>query len=410
MWLKRNGGWSSASGATFEGNPLPFTLTDNRYTVRFLILPFGPPNPVPGNDWFVENKQIMEAECTLLDNCAVLGTPGGPDKKKLDEHIADGTFTTGGDHQTHIRWQAEKYLFEKLEKDNSLIEPGTVYETFYNGRQNTAIDKLTGVKLSVGDLFKLDGATAAELSDLYNQRLAVLEALHLTDSLLLLAAEADIPALQAEKDALTLQLDSLSTVNRSLVNTIKDGRENQVQAIFDTNRQIVTSETYEENERLVNEIFLQTLAIGKEPEGTAITELEHIAVQCPYTGGPAVFRARSLLADRTELAFPDDMDCGAVTGERAVATDVGTVEKDSPVFSVFPNPTDNRFTVRVDKGAKVPRELRVMDVNGRLPLQQKMTEGQIEIDLQVGHLPRGIYLLQVYEEGKEVYSEKLILL
>ena len=75
------------------------------------------------------------------------------------------------------------------------------------------------------------------------------------------------------------------------------------------NSAIAVAEPFEDMEQRVNDIYLQTIASNVlELTNEQQFVLEFIANECPYTGGPAVFRARNMLMGYGEYIF-DDTAC-----------------------------------------------------------------------------------------------------
>ena len=107
------------------------------------------------------------------------------------------------------------------------------------------------------------------------------------------------------------------------------------------NAALMGSASYQVNEKLVNQIFLQTIAIGSlEFSETQIALLEGIAALCPLSDGEAVLRSRTML--QLVQGMPADYDDLSICGveERS--------EKNNPVAQsvrIYPNPANDALSI-----------------------------------------------------------------
>lgn len=80
------------------------------------------------------------------------------------------------------------------------------------------------------------------------------------------------------------------------------------------------------------------------------------------------------------------------------------LNREAPTFSslkIFPNPGQDRVVIRT--GEAVPFEVEVLDLQGKAVAPSQ--SGQQEIDLQLGHLPAGIYMLKVEARGQNSFHK-----
>ncbi|MBN8679720.1 MAG: T9SS type A sorting domain-containing protein [Chitinophagales bacterium] len=108
------------------------------------------------------------------------------------------------------------------------------------------------------------------------------------------------------------------------------------------NAALTGSASYQVNEKLVNQIFLQTVAVGNlEFSETQVATLEGIAALCPLSDGEAVLRARAVL--QLLQGAPADYDdlsiCGG--GERSIRKKMTGQSS----IRVYPNPANNFLSI-----------------------------------------------------------------
>lgn len=113
-------------------------------------------------------------------------------------------------------------------------------------------------------------------------------------------------------------------------------------------------------------------------------------------GGHVPYTSSALYMDTTLNYLRDflfEEMCGTATGlpEGLKASD----------FSVYPNPTLDNLTIRNDY-AKA--EAFLMDITGKNIASYTLPVG--ETTISVGHLPRGLYIVNIQSEGKQ-YSQKV---
>jgi hypothetical protein len=164
------------------------------------------------------------------------------------------------------------------------------------------------------------------------------------------------------------------------------------------NSSIAPEDQSQQNEKLVNEVYLATWA----KDIYALTQeqyeaLYEIAQQNPLTGGPAVYTARVMLG----LDFYDE-----VSEERLALSNEGSAVK---YLHVYPNPANNEVTVDYsiegDKGF-----VYLIDVTGREIMKQPLFEGTSSITISTTAVSSGIYYLRLMEGDQVVGNEKLVIL
>ncbi|MEY3311782.1 MAG: hypothetical protein RL348_1115, partial [Bacteroidota bacterium] len=137
-----------------------------------------------------------------------------------------------------------------------------------------------------------------------------------------------------------LNIESIMAYNRNVFTIADSSLILTADNIRLVNETIYTSETIEENEQLVNEIYLSVL--GQEQtvfSQNAIDQLEFIAGQCPLAGGNAVFRARAILSLISDNYVYDDVN---------ICLQAGIILRQTPkkpTARLYPNPANNSVTL-----------------------------------------------------------------
>ncbi|MEZ4960906.1 MAG: T9SS type A sorting domain-containing protein [Saprospiraceae bacterium] len=408
------GSWTSGFVGARLDNPTDDRISSNQYIVPSFTGNQYAPNqdPDPATtvvDWF-DVKPGGFITCDNVCNELIADDEEGEVETTVrDQKIADGTYTFTVYAQA-TQWMAERQLYKKLRANPELRTADLVFEDFYNNKSNSNIGLMTDIEEGIQALFTLDPGTEAELSS-YNDAINIkMEKIGELNGLIPSASSGELPALLDEKRQVKEELGNYTTTRTELMQTIQQARSNAADQIIADNAAITATEVYEVNEQTVNGIFLNTFAKGVaalDPEQVAI--LENIGVQCPYEGGPAVFRARGMVAPVTELDFEELEDCNT-EGQYFIGPETGQPNQVSPMFSVFPNPAGDRFTVQLMEATHESAELWVTDIDGKLVKSYQLNEQERLFEFSSKGLGNGIYFLKLLEGNKEVSGGKLVIM
>jgi len=205
---------------------------------------------------------------------------------------------------------------------------------------------------------------------------------------------------------------------------IKQGNYNLVHAILAA---INPNSNIENN----NKIYFNLL--NNYIQNDSLTPADKLALfilahQCPFTDGPAVYKARGLLSlvtqnvkayndiNCTELGFsfrenPDSTGNGfeeSETLQLLISNEKISSEKFKKVtgFKIFPNPTSGNVTI-LSSNPSEKINIQVLDVNGKLILTQNMNIINFGAVFQFD-LINGIYFIKITNEKGEHTVKKLV--
>ena len=99
-----------------------------------------------------------------------------------------------------------------------------------------------------------------------------------------------------------------------------------------------------------------------------------------------------------------DTYCDSVSVTLTNIQDLNTSRK----ISIYPNPTKDFLSVATEKGFPLESEIVIYNLLGQKELQQKVQDGQIRQIVDVSHLPKGTYIIQLVVDGKMIGSEKVL--
>jgi hypothetical protein len=75
---------------------------------------------------------------------------------------------------------------------------------------------------------------------------------------------------------------------------------------------------------------------------------------------------------------------------------------------VFPNPSEGKFTVKLNTALAAPGQILIKDITGRLVAQQAMPAGQKQVNLNLGQLASGRYFIHIFNNGEWINESVMI--
>lgn len=173
------------------------------------------------------------------------------------------------------------------------------------------------------------------------------------------------------------------------------------------NAAIATSEVIEANEKMVNEIYLSTVAKGIDEFTTdQINDLFNMANQCPLIGGNAVYRARAIYAlIDNEQDFDDPSLClpfGIIVRNVEQVATTG--------FTVMPNPAQDEVALVCAASFDGSPTVVFYDAVGHEVLRKTSSGDQQRFHLSVAALAPAVYHYKVFIPGGGIGNGKLTVL
>ncbi|MEO8085550.1 MAG: T9SS type A sorting domain-containing protein [Bacteroidota bacterium] len=352
-------------------------------------------SPIAG--WFFPDFTTVY-DCVVNRTCGSdpIGTgDDGHGGQSPDLLIASGNYHAD-EFDEENQWRAEKYLFEKLDNDPSLIDNSTLQD-FYDEKSNSPIADFNSIQKDVVAVSDLPSAEAEQLINSSAALEGLQAQLEFFDSLFTGTGDTTIVD---SIDIVKNQIISVTGANTTLIEDISAAQTQQIDDIIQENSGISVTEQYKANEQQVNNIYLNSLAKGdrniSSPDQSTLLSIAH---QCPYAGGKPVYLARALYRVINPYETYDDDD---------VCTQLGYYRKSNPhalaiTYSfMYPNPTDKEITLSYYLTDKKPTQLRIFDSSLQLIAQEELNQMQTSKSLTLESISSGLYLYNIIQDGNVV--------
>lgn len=166
--------------------------------------------------------------------------------------------------------------------------------------------------------------------------------------------------------------------------------------LISENQSLISQDVYENNEIVVNDIYLSTIAVGKkELTETQIINLENIIFQCPFSGGDAVYTARGLYSLINDSIQFDDYSLCVLQGV--------SPRMAKPKLSInsilYPNPASDKITLKYRVSEEQNTSMRIIDQLGRIMYERKLNFEEHELNIDCSSWNPGIYIFQFVIDG-----------
>lgn len=164
------------------------------------------------------------------------------------------------------------------------------------------------------------------------------------------------------------------------------------------NNTVVAINTIEKNSRFVNHVVLLMYSNAYQMDEDLMDELRKIALQEPYYGGEAVYRARTLLKLSNESISTMSHNT------------IPIINKSSESISIFiyPNPVNEKLHVKIsNQDDNANMEVQICNIYGQPLIQVSNLNSDINM-IDVSALKKGLYFTSIYIDGKLTKTQKFV--
>ncbi len=342
----------------------------------------GTPN-ASGSNWF-NGRLGQPSVCgnyTGSSSCqagVVGGTDGGPNYRggtSLRDRLRGGTYGFGSPYSAELGWKGKSHYYDYLMTNSST----TIQDVnFMNQEVNSSVGRLAVVKQAIRQALQPNNASSVQSgqSTVFN-------------TLTTLSETVQTPT---QRSTALHDLNTQSQTLATVVHTAQQSRYSALQQAALDNQAISTVCTADANEKTVNQIYLNWAIEGFGNLSTSnIQTLQLIAVQCPLSGGDAVYKARGILKGFGDYtSYDNEQVCNNTALPRETSL------KEAVKAVVQPNPSNGEVEVSWTREAD---NISISNTLGKVISVTKV-ENTTTQKLNLIHLQSGVYYIQIQKEGK----------
>ncbi len=358
-------------------------------------------NPVvsPSTGWFFPDTTGSTFYCYSSIVCSSL--PPALVDSALNAMIANGEIEPE-EYVAETKAIAEEYLYRELADDSALRFSDSTYIQFMleKGFENTAY--LYDAEEYLRAAYSID-TFYMSLVDSCNLQITIL-----TDSIEKLNEEGLTDLIEQAIytiDFLNQTINNLYIQREATLNNNLENAELQ-------NEYVTNGELPEINAALMNEIEINYLESGGNIEilQNNYSNIYSVAMQCPYSGGGAVERARSLISFINDsVIYNDDLVCLQNGVYRFANDSINTQELNKII--VQPNPTNDKVEILLIGNFKNGLcEIEIKNLLGEVVKSDVMNCNDKQKAIDVSGLARGVYSINVSVQDIQNLTTKLVII
>ena len=359
------------------------------------------PASVSPPGWFddLDNPNVSPSCPTNSDCNALRPNP----KADMDRKIAKGQLLADP-YSAATNWLAQRRLHARLTTEGNPYPDDPDFKDFLQTAEDTGLDRYANLQASLAQLFTIGQADIESLRDWENETQQRLEQIEELDELLAKKGVSKQDSLEyAERRTIEAEeLATLETNRQSKLAALQSTRLAAIPDLLSQNNALTGTVHYQQYEKAVNGIFLQTVASDVYTFTAAQqTLLDSIARQCPLSRGEAVLRARALLTIVQQAPINYDNETACLPANREGRHVARTGE-----LRMYPNPALNMLTV--DYPGAEPAELRFFNAFGQQVIRVQLSDQEVR-QLDLSALQSGIYWYVLQTDTQPTIIGKLLI-
>ncbi len=323
-----------------------------------------------------------------------------PDEKLTKAIAKDSVYSEF--YSDAMNWTGARSLYRRLAANTQVVSADTLMENFFNHHATTTVGAFYNIDRAILQVYHPDSTANLELYQVADSIKSLMYEMIYIDSLLLTGlSEMDSLELLEDLDSLSDIIYLLDVERHEQVEEITTDRATAFNTIRQNNAAISVSEIYEINQKRVNDIYLSTIALDRfEFDSIQTDALEGIAWQCPWSGGDAVFQARSMLSIVRDTVYNDSLLCAQQQYRLA-----GKPKPESKLM-IYPNPANDNVTIEFEKESS--GNLRIFNAIGQVKHVVAITENKA-INLNTAKWVPGVYFVVFNSQDNRKITGSIII-
>ncbi|MHC1706010.1 MAG: T9SS type A sorting domain-containing protein [Bacteroidales bacterium] len=375
-----------------------------------------PPTVFPAILWFITDPPGSNFDCNLMTPPCSGG--GIKDLSVKDSSLTGLDYLIAYDSLVFPQYDLElntvnqRYLCDKLNKNPDFLSESPVMQSFYN------LPSLNNIKLFIDTKDDLNNAMIVDLSasksiDSLNQKVLSLydSVMDITSILRTGLTPSDSIQLTELIGTLKSEIENISCQIMTISQQFSTQKVLLLDNVITENENLPLTLIMELNEKLINDIYLKTIASGNNLfTAEQIEIMRTIAAQCPITGGKAVYLARSLYSATRDTIYNDRELCSMEGGSVIKSQNIILENDNSPHLSIYPNPATNYVQVISDHIIKGEIHIQFFDLLGEKVFEKSIKLESQSASVDIKNCPAGVYFIKcILDNGSIQGKNKLII-
>jgi hypothetical protein len=398
--------WQGNYGSGYGAVNMNYTLFQNLQLSEFQVhdimgtvyYPYIPPFD---SGWFAPTLgSPFSCAASQTCNAAIIG---GDDDKQLERAIAEDSIFTS-EFEPESRIMAQQYLYDELKKDTVLLVSDVIFEVFKANHEESNIGKLSFISEKIADAFKMKDALTYTSDSLIAIKA---DSLHLIDSLYKVS---NLTVYQDLRNQLIYSLNTLMMQQSDELSGWLFSKDSILQATNTVNQGINPIEQPEANSKLINELAVQYLVYGKNALSGYYNLILSVAEQCPYSGGEAVFMARTMLSLFNDSIEYHDAEVCYQAGYYRQSLNNSFMNEQKTGIRIIPNPAKDELFIQLERELNETCLIRIRDVAGRVIVNDSFDGKTKQHRLSIQHILSGIYQVEIKAKESVLHNTKQVII
>ena len=394
--------------------------TNNRFDVNAGDIALGHVDPA---NWFLPSSGtdlICQAPC--IANQINMVTPGhsttqaeqSAQDRGLDLVVEEGFYydvITGKnqleDYAEAYGWMIRRNIYREIVDANGTEIPEE-YKAFMDKQAGTSVGRFQDFEFALGGLGQNQTELLSNILEIEAQiETIVKEAQPSLDNFQSLPTEKQLPLLEAGFGEPMRNLGNLWQERIQLHQILKTNTTTQAAELLAWNEGLPVENDFEQYEQQVNGFYLALRANDLSSlSDQDSARVDFIAGLCPFEGGFAVYKARSLYSWLYGVYKPEWFECKEVVKPRDIAGQ-DKKQKSNFGFDLIPNPAGDYFLVKLNNASGIQNDFRLFSATGNVLLHKKLAGAFERVD--TSNFPSGIYFVEVVGENGERSFHKILI-
>ncbi len=394
--------------------------TNNRFDVNAGDIALGHVDPA---NWFLQSPGTdLTCQAPCVANQINMVTPGhgttqaeqSAQDRGLDLVIEEGLYydvitekNQLEDYAEAYRWMIRRNIYREI-MDAYGTEVPEEYKAFMDKQAGTSVGKFQDFEFALGGLGQNQPELLSNILEIEAQiETIVKEAQPLLDNFQSLPTEKQLPLLEAGFGEPMRNMGNLWQERIQLHQILKTNTTTQAAELLAWNEGLPVENDFEQYEQQVNGFYLALRANDLSSlSDQDSAQVDFIAGLCPFEGGFAVYKARSLYSWLYGVYKPEWFECKEVVKARDIVG-TGKKQKSNFGFDLIPNPAGDYFLVKLNNVNSIQNDFRLFSATGNLLVHKKLVGAFERVD--TSNFPSGIYFVEVVGENGERSFHKILI-